>query len=62
MEALRQTFVKLGFKIQAEKSVFAPTREITFLGYVINSDYEGIPHGGEDYQGSINTEGYKSEP
>lgn len=37
VERLRSTFVRLGFKIQEEKSVFTPTREITFLGYVLNS-------------------------
>lgn len=37
VEALRALFVKLGYKIQAEKSVFLPAREITFLGYNLNS-------------------------
>lgn len=37
VERLRAMFVKLGFKIQTEKSVFVPTREITFLGFVLNS-------------------------
>lgn len=37
VESLRTTFISLGFKIQPEKSVFIPTREITFLGYVLNS-------------------------
>lgn len=37
VEALRDLFVRLGFKIQGEKSIFVPTREITFLGYNLNS-------------------------
>ena len=35
--AMSQLFVKLGFKINEEKSSFEPSTEITFLGYVINS-------------------------
>lgn len=37
VQALRLLFLKLRFKIQGEKSVFEPTRELTFLGYVLNS-------------------------
>lgn len=37
VESLRRNFIRLGFKIQPEKGVFMPTREITFLGYVLNS-------------------------
>lgn len=37
VEALRRLFLELGFKIQGEKSVFSPTRQITFLGYSLNS-------------------------
>lgn len=37
VEALRALFVKLGFMIRGEKSIFLPTREITFLGYNLYS-------------------------
>lgn len=37
VEVLRNLFLELGFKIQGEKSVFSPTRQITFLGYILNS-------------------------
>lgn len=37
IEALRDCFVKLGFQIRVEKSVLEPVRELTFLGYVLNS-------------------------
>ena len=31
------TFLKLGFVIHPEKSVFIPTQEIEFLGFLLNS-------------------------
>lgn len=38
LEVLRETLLHLGFKIHPDKSVFTRVQEITFLGYVINSE------------------------
>lgn len=37
LEELRELLISLGLKIHPDKSVFRPVRELTFLGYVINS-------------------------
>lgn len=37
LESLRELLISLGFKIHPDKSVLKPVRELTFLGYVINS-------------------------
>lgn len=55
VESLRTLFVRLGFKIQREKSVFTPTREITFLGYVLNSvTMKVYPTGGKNKWWTLN--------
>lgn len=36
-ERLRELLISLGLKIYSDKGVFKPVRELTFLGYVINS-------------------------
>ena len=37
LKCLTQLFSSLGFRVHDEKSVLEPTRELTFLGYVLNS-------------------------
>lgn len=46
-------FVRPGFKIQPEKSVFLPTREITFLGYNLNAVTMNVYPAGEKIRNGL---------